>query len=85
MKGKDREISSLRAQLAQITTDFRYNLKLLEGRDAELERYEAAVQSLKDAAERRENSLVEGRARTTEVETSLKRERARREEVRLAC
>ena len=43
LRGKETELAQTRTQFQQLTADFRYNLKLLEDRDAELERLDGAV------------------------------------------
>ena len=57
LRGKETELAQTRAQFQQLTADFRYNLKLLEDRDAELERLDGAVVTHRAAAEKAEQAL----------------------------
>ena len=43
---RDRQVMELRENFKKLKVDFQYNLKLIEDRDAELERYEKMVTSI---------------------------------------
>ena len=62
LRGKETELAQCKQQFQQLTTDFRYNLKLLEDRDTELERLDASVASHRAAAEKAEGALAQQRA-----------------------
>lgn len=77
LRGKDTALAQSKQQFAQLTTDFRYNLKLLEDRDAELERLDASVAAHRAAAEKAEAALAQQRASLNERDAELRRERTR--------
>ena len=54
LAARDSEVTLLRQQLSQLTSDFKFNLKLLEERDLELERLEAVNSGLKETAAAKE-------------------------------
>ena len=54
LAARDAEVTLLRQQLSQLTSDFKFNLKLLEERDLELERLEAVNSGLKETAAAKE-------------------------------
>ena len=47
VEDKEAAAASARAKLSKLKEDFQYNLKLLEERDAELERYDATLAQFK--------------------------------------
>ena len=49
LRARDAELATVKQQFQQLTTDFKYNLKLVGERDAELERLDAAVASSRAA------------------------------------
>jgi hypothetical protein len=77
LRGKETELAQTRAQFQQLTADFRYNLKLLEDRDAELERLDGAVVTHRAAAEKAEQALAVARATVNEKDAELRRQKAR--------
>ena len=44
---RDQQISELRENFKKLKVDFQYNLQLIQDRDAELQRYDAAFANLK--------------------------------------
>ena len=56
---KQAELDTIGAQFEQLKTDFRYNLGLLEERDAELEKYDASHALLTATLEDRDRQLAE--------------------------
>ena len=48
LQEKERELAEHKQQKAKLKEDFNYNLKLLEERDGELERYDSSFSSLTD-------------------------------------
>eukprot|EP00887_Chlorella_sp_A99_P007523 scaffold2.g7523.t1 len=69
---KDAEVTLLRQQLAQLTADFRYNLKLLEERDLELERTDSVLAGLRDAAAAKELALREAQGALAGAQAALR-------------
>jgi len=61
LQSKDAEIDSLREKHNKIKTDFGYNLKLLEERDSELERYDHAFTQLKELVREKDREVSEVR------------------------
>ncbi|KAL6768496.1 hypothetical protein ACKKBF_B10955 [Auxenochlorella protothecoides x Auxenochlorella symbiontica] len=57
----DPEAQLLRQQMDQITSDFKYNLKLLHDRDAELAKLESQVATLRSEASSSASALAEAR------------------------
>lgn len=68
LRAKDNEVSSLKQQMAQLADDFKYNLSLLEDRDAELERFEKTVEDLKAklSSEQEKSANLNSRAEEAE-------------------
>ena len=77
LRGKETELAQAKQQFQQLTADFRYNLKLLEDRDAELERLDAAVVTHRAAAEKAEQALAQAKSTLAEREGELRRQTAR--------
>ena len=77
LRGKETELAQTRTQFQQLTADFRYNLKLLEDRDAELERLDGAVVTHRASAEKAEQALAAARAAANEKDAELRRQKAR--------
>ena len=77
LRGKETELAQTRTQFQQLTADFRYNLKLLEDRDAELERLDGAVVTHRAAAEKAEQALAVARAAANEKDAELRHQKAR--------
>ena len=77
LRGKETELAQTRTQFQQLTADFRYNLKLLEDRDAELERLDGAVVTHRASAEKAEQALAAARAAASEKDAELRRQKAR--------
>ena len=64
-----------RERLAKLKEDFTYNLRLLEERDAELERYDAAFASLRAALRDKESEASELRIAAAEAAHAVAHER----------
>ncbi|GMF14702.1 unnamed protein product [Phytophthora lilii] len=69
--------SAAKQKLSKLQEDFKYNLKLLEGRDEELALYDANFASLKNVLRDREAELSELRAREAELQAELQRAKQR--------
>ena len=74
---REQELAKTKQQFAQLTQDFRYNLKLLEDRDAELERLDASIVTHRAAAEKADNALQQQKNLVTEREAEVRREKSR--------
>ena len=74
---KEKDISEHKARLQKMKDDFCFNLKLLEERDAELERYDASFSSLKAVVRERDQELSELKIATAELQHNVKQEAAR--------
>ena len=64
LSAKEQENAQLREQLRVLADDFRYNLSLIEDRDAELERFEATVDSLRQQLHAKEEEIANIRSQT---------------------
>lgn len=56
-------------QMSALKDDFQYNLKLLEGRDSELEKFEALLQTMTAQAEDKDALLARLRSDAAEMES----------------
>ena len=81
IQARDQELVAINSKFAQFTTDYRYNLKLLEDRDSELERLDASVVSLKNEAASREEALTKARRSQAECEAEILKLRQRSDEI----
>ncbi|RLN94726.1 hypothetical protein BBJ28_00015786 [Nothophytophthora sp. Chile5] len=77
LRDKETAASGAKQQLSKLQEDFKYNLKLLEGRDEELALYDANFASLKNVLRDRETENSELRAREAELQAELQRIRQR--------
>jgi chromosome segregation ATPase len=82
---RDAEIRECKENLKKLKTDFHYNLKLIEDRDAELERYDSTFASMTDALRERDNEISELRIALDEAEGQIKAEKSKSEQVELFC
>ncbi|KAG6621959.1 Coiled-coil domain-containing protein 57 [Phytophthora cinnamomi] len=80
LRDKEAAAGAAKHKLSKLQEDFKYNLKLLEGRDEELALYDANFASLKGALREREAELSELRAREAELLAELQRARQRADE-----
>lgn len=74
---KERELTEGKQRISKLKEDFKYNLKLLEERDAELERYDASFSHLKAIIRDRDIEVSELKISTAEMQHSVKQERDR--------
>ncbi|KAL3663951.1 hypothetical protein V7S43_010840 [Phytophthora oleae] len=77
---KETAATGAKQKLSKLQEDFKYNLKLLEGRDEELALYDANFASLKNVLRDREAELSEIRAREAELQVEIQRFKQRAEE-----
>lgn len=59
MRRKEAEAATLHNQLSQLTSDFKYNLKLLDERDAELEKQDQELLAFRKSVADMEGQLHE--------------------------
>lgn len=57
LQTRERELAETKKQLEKVKEDFEYNLKLVEGRDDELRRYDVAFANLKQLVYDREKEI----------------------------
>jgi chromosome segregation ATPase len=74
---KERDVAENKTRMQKLKDDFSFNLKLLEERDAELERYDASFSSLKAVVRERDQELSELKIATAELQHGVKQERER--------
>ena len=77
LQEKDRDVAEGKTKLAKLKEDFTYNLKLLEERDGELERYDGSFTHLKAVLRDREIELSEVKISAAELQHAAKQERDR--------
>ena len=82
---RDAEIHECRENLKKLKTDFHYNLKLIEDRDAELERYDATFANMNNALRDRDVEISELRIALDEAEGQIRAEKKRSEQVEIFC
>ncbi|EGZ25347.1 hypothetical protein PHYSODRAFT_487404 [Phytophthora sojae] len=80
LRDKETAAGAAKQKLGKLQEDFKYNLKLLEGRDEELALYDANFASLKTVLRDREAELSELRAREAELLAELQRAKQRADE-----
>lgn len=72
LRDKETMATAAKQKLSKLQEDFKYNLKLLEGRDEELTLYDANFAMLKNVLRDREMELSESKAREAEVQAEVK-------------
>eukprot|EP00742_Colponemidia_sp_Colp-10_P009488 GILJ01010349.1.p1 GENE.GILJ01010349.1~~GILJ01010349.1.p1 ORF type:complete len:1398 (-),score=342.82 GILJ01010349.1:162-4355(-) len=77
MRDKDKSITELRIKLNKLKEDFQYNLKLLEERDQELEKYDQSFISFKGLLKDKENEVSELRVDLSNMDSKMKQEAMR--------
>ena len=77
LRRREKAEVTVRAKFGKLKEDFMYNLKLIEDRDAELDRYEANFESLKGVIRSKDNELNELRTEVADVKSQLDSERSR--------
>jgi len=68
IRNKDLAAQNSRKRYEKLKEDFLYNLKLIEDRDAELERYDAQFMGLKNSIRERDGEISELRAKIAELQ-----------------
>lgn len=77
LKDRDRALSEIQEKIQRLKTDFQYNLHLIEERDAELDRADAAVATLQDTLRAQDHENEDLRQALAEAEQAGKRRAAR--------
>ncbi|GAX80321.1 hypothetical protein CEUSTIGMA_g7759.t1 [Chlamydomonas eustigma] len=77
LERKEHELADLHGKFEQLKSDFQYNLKLLEDRDAELERYDSEHAVLSASLVDKERQLQSFQKLHAEVTSELRVERAK--------
>ncbi|GAQ86037.1 hypothetical protein KFL_002660160 [Klebsormidium nitens] len=81
LRRKEAEIATLQSQLSQLTSDFKYNLKLLDERDAELEKQDQELLAFRKSVAGLEAQLHEVRRGEGQWREEAERMRQRVEEM----
>jgi len=82
---RDQQISELRENFKKLKVDFQYNLQLIQDRDAELQRYDAAFANLKNALRDRDREVSDLKVSVDEVEAQVRAEQQRSSQVEGYC
>eukprot|EP00624_Nannochloropsis_granulata_P001063 evm.model.NODE_1479_length_7697_cov_17.574900.4 len=77
LKDRDRALAENNEKIKRLKTDFQYNLHLIEERDAELDRADAAIASLQDTLRAQVHENEDMRQALTEAEQAGRRKAAR--------
>ncbi|BFZ03196.1 hypothetical protein BsWGS_06235 [Bradybaena similaris] len=80
-KEKDNQLLSERAKFQELKEHFKYNLKLLEERDQELEKYDISHSELRTALNLKTSEISELRIHVDDLKNVIKREEKIREEL----
>ncbi|XP_078609551.1 coiled-coil domain-containing protein 57-like isoform X2 [Branchiostoma floridae x Branchiostoma japonicum] len=80
-KQKDKELYEEKAKFQKLKEDFKYNLRLLEERDKELERYDAVFTELKAKENAKNAEMSELKIAQDDLRTAVSREEAARAEL----
>eukprot|EP00058_Branchiostoma_floridae_P021601 XP_002607091.1 hypothetical protein BRAFLDRAFT_68117 [Branchiostoma floridae] len=80
-KQKDKELNEEKAKFQKLKEDFKYNLRLLEERDKELERYDAVFAEMKAKESAKNAEMSELKIAQDDLRTAVSREEAARAEL----
>jgi chromosome segregation ATPase len=80
LQRKDAQLAPLQNQLAQLTSDFKYNFKLLDERDAELEKQDRELKRLRTSTAEMAQELQEARREKGDWREEAERRQQRVEE-----
>ncbi|XP_052770763.1 coiled-coil domain-containing protein 57-like isoform X1 [Mya arenaria] len=80
---KDRQLTEERGKFLKLKEDFKYNLRLLEERDTELDRYDASFADLKAQLNTKNAEVSECKIAIDDLKTQLNCEGKSREELQL--
>mmetsp|Transcript_38833 Transcript_38833/g.62538 ORF Transcript_38833/g.62538 Transcript_38833/m.62538 type:complete len:1060 (-) Transcript_38833:1564-4743(-) len=73
LREKESQLEVQRERFSKLKEDFQYNLKLIEDRDTELTKYDAAFAQVKSVVRDKEGEVSDLKIQVAEVETQLKR------------
>ncbi|OWF50285.1 coiled-coil domain-containing protein 57-like [Mizuhopecten yessoensis] len=82
-KDKDRQLQEEKAKFTKLKEDFKYNLKVLEERDKELETYDLTFSELKSSLNVKNGEISEMKIKLDDMKTWSDRENQAREELQL--
>lgn len=82
-KDKDRQLQEEKAKFTKLKEDFKYNLKVLEERDKELETYDLTFKELKSSLNVKNGEISEMKIKLDDMKTWSDRENQAREELQL--
>lgn len=82
LQRKDAQLATLQNQLAQLTSDFKYNFKLLDERDAELEKQDRELARLRTSTAEMAQELQEARREGGDWQEEAERRQQRVEETK---
>ncbi|CAM6098803.1 unnamed protein product [Calypogeia fissa] len=77
---RNKNIADLNAKFCSLKEDFKYNLELLDGRDAELSQYESELSALQDSAKQAERKIHKTHEKLVESERERLQERSKANE-----
>ncbi|ETV81901.1 hypothetical protein H257_05445 [Aphanomyces astaci] len=80
LKEKEQAMQGYKQKFYQLQEDFKYNLKLLEGRDEELAMYDSNFATLKIVVRDRESDVSELKIQLADVQSDLKMEKQKASE-----
>ncbi|XP_060080442.1 coiled-coil domain-containing protein 57-like [Ylistrum balloti] len=82
-KDKDRQLQEEKAKFTKLKEDFKYNMKVLEERDKELETYDLTFSELKSSLNVKNGEISEMKIKLDDMKTWSDRENQAREELQL--
>ncbi|XP_033742493.1 coiled-coil domain-containing protein 57-like isoform X2 [Pecten maximus] len=82
-KDKDRQLQEEKAKFTKLKEDFKYNLKVLEERDKELETYDLTFSELKSSLNVKNGEISEMKIKLDDMKSWSDRENQAREELQL--
>ncbi|XP_070579694.1 coiled-coil domain-containing protein 57-like [Ptychodera flava] len=83
LKEKERQLGEEKSKFQKLKEDFKYNYKLLQERDLELERYDSIFGDLKATSSAKNAEISELKIKIDEMRSALDRENKAREELQI--
>ena len=81
LKEKERQLNNERVRFRKLKEDFEYNLKLLEERDQELQRYDALFSQVRNINSLRDGELSDLKIQLDDLKLKLSHEEKAKEEL----
>ena len=81
LKEKERQLNNERVRFRKLKEDFEYNLKLLEERDQELQRYDALFSQVRNINSLRDGEVSDLKIQLDELKLKLSHEEKAKEEL----